>query len=490
MSTQSLFWRTPSKLLITIVIAAQIGWPLPIYGDSVALPDLGDESITVISPQQERQLGEDFMRQARQRMHFIQDPDLLDYVNGLGQKLVSRLHDNTQKYHFYLIEDGAINAFAVPGGHISLNTGLIVATESEGELASVVAHEIAHISQRHIPRIIAAQQRSSGVSLAALLAAIVLLGQGQVEAGEATIALSTAAMVQRQLNFTRGHEQEADRVGTQILADADFNPRAMPLFFQRLQNWSRLYETNLPEFLSTHPITSNRIAESMDRAQQYPNKKGADSPEFHHVRAKIRVMTAPRPADSVKQFRYNLAEAKFRYRDAERYGYALALANNQQYNEAGKEIAALRKANPNKLRYRIAEAEIAMASGDYKRALTYYEAAYRNEPEAHSLVHSYAKALLQTGQYRTASKILTAGLRRYPDDTDLYRMMATAAGENKDPFNAHYHMAEYYYRIDDLGNAKRQLEIAAKHAGNSHYHQARIDARSKEIRALMKQRVR
>ncbi len=455
-------------------------------GVGVDLPDLGDESAAVISPSQERKLGEDVMRQARHSLKYLDDPELLDYIQRLGDKLVAQA-DYPHKFQFYVVDDANINAFAVPGGFISTNTGLILAAESEAELASVLAHEAAHITQRHIPRMIAGQKRTSGLSMAALLAAILLIGSGQGEAGEAAIALSGATLAQRQINFTRAHEQEADRVGTQILVQGGFDPRAMPAFFQRLQNWSRLYETNLPEYLSTHPITSNRIAESLNRAERYPPIKTSDSPDFHHVRAKIRAMTASSPARAVEAFKTSIARGKSANADAEHYGYAFALLSNRQYDEARKEISALLKRHPDNIYYRLLQAEIEMAAGHYTQALKIDAATYAKAPGNRAVMGHYAGALLQTGEAKTARKLLDEAVRQYPDDPSFYKMLATAAGETGDRFAAHYALAEHYYLIGNLSSAVKQLEIAARFTGESDYYRARVQARIKDIKSEIDQ---
>ncbi|MDH5650141.1 MAG: M48 family metalloprotease, partial [Gammaproteobacteria bacterium] len=266
--------------LLPWLLTAALLSPGSTLADTSNLPDLGDESGALISPLEERRLGEDFMRQARHQLQFIDDPELVDYLQSLGNKLVAQSENTQQPFRFFLVNNPSINAFAVPGGFITVHTGLVLAAETESELSAVLAHEIAHITQRHIPRMFAAQKRTAAPAMAALLAAILMLEAGHTEGGEAAIALSTASMVQSQINFTRAHEEEADRVGTQIMADAGHDPRAMAAMFKRMQSWGRLYETNLPEFLRTHPLTGRRIAESENRANQYPTIASKPRPDY------------------------------------------------------------------------------------------------------------------------------------------------------------------------------------------------------------------
>ena len=451
------------------------------HADAQQLPDLGDDSGALISPYEERQLGESVMRQARRQLRFIDDPELLDYLNALGASLVAHADRPGYDFRFYLVDNNAINAFAVPGGFVTTHTGLVLAAETEAELASVLAHEIVHITQRHIPRMLAGQQRSMGATLAALLAAIVLIQAGQGQAGEAAIALSAATQAQRSLNFTRSNEEEADRVGVALLAAAGFDPRAMPVFFKKLQSWSRIYETNLPEYLQTHPLTLRRIAESENRAAQYPPGKRTDSSAYHHFRAKIRAFGMERPQDAIKVFETTLENKDYRYERAERYGYALALSRGRQHDKARRQIAGLLRQDPKNMYYRIAQGDIEMAAGNTKTALALYARAYKDSPTHHALLRRYGRALLRLNRHNRARTILEAGIRQYPGDPTLYKMLATAAGQLGDKVAAHRALAEYYYLRGNPGAAVQQLNLALQFLGDNSYLEASLKARIQAI---------
>ncbi len=446
--------------------------------DNINLPDLGDQSAAVITPLQERKLGEDIMRQARRRLTFLDDAELNYYIQALGQRLVASSDSPQQDFRFYLVKDSSINAFAVPGGFISAHTGLLLATQSEAEFASVMAHEIAHITQRHIPRMIADAQRTTLPAMAALLAAV-LLGAG---GGDAAIALTTAVVAQRGLNFSRAFEEEADRLGMTTLARANFDPRAMPAFFEQLQNVNRHNESSLPEFLRTHPVTTNRIADSRNRAERFPYRQVPDSPEFHHARARIRALTTDDPVESVRTFRGNLAQGKYRDADAERYGYALALARTRQYDAARAEIQKLIERRPDLPAYRLAEAEIETAAGRYDAALVLYAAARRKFPGHTPLLRTHAEVLLKAGRAREARDILRLALKRQPDDPALYRLLAQAAGESGARVEAHQAQAEAQYLSGNPDAAIEQLQIAVRLARDNFYLQSSIEARIGAIR--------
>ncbi len=479
--------HTMKNMLRTIgraLLAASLLYPaghLPAYAGNTNLPDLGDESIAVISPAQERKLGEDLMRQAHRTLAFMNDPEINEYIQSLGQRLVSHSDNPRQDFRFFVISNPTINAFAVPGGFIGVHTGLILATENEAELASVLAHETAHITQRHIPRMIAESQRTTLPALAAVLAGILLASSGH-QGGEAAIALTSAAVAQKGINYTRGFEEEADRIGMQILADSGFDPRAMPAFFEQMQNLNRLNDTSLPEFLRTHPVTTNRIADSRNRAETFKVRRSPGSSDFQHVRAKIQALAPGNLDEIVRGFRENLAQGKHHNADAERYGYAVALLRARQLATARTEVQKLVEKQPNRISYRILQAETEMSAENFKQALAIYADAYAKAPANAALIQNYAGALLKTGKYRQASALLKSALQRWPEDADLYRMQAQAAGGTGADFEAHKAMAEHYYLNGNPHAAIEQLQLATRFAGDNYYQQSSLEARIAAIK--------
>lgn len=468
-------WRGLTVALITLLI-------LPIvYAGTQELPDLGDESATVMSPNEERKLGEKLMRQLRRNLRILDDPEINDYVQVLGHRLATNSGGARSDFFFFVVDEPSINAFALPGGFIGIHTGLIVTSQSESELAAVLAHETAHITQRHLARMFAEGKRSSKQFFGALLAAIVLANAGETEGSAATLALAQAGLVQKQLNFTRSHEEEADRVGIRILANSGFDPRAMPTFFERLQTWNRLNESSLPEFLRTHPITTRRIAESSVRAEEYPYKQVPDSSEFHRIRAKLRASERGNVATIVEVFKENLGQGKYRNVHAERYGYALALLRFKRFDSARNEIAKLLSHDPDSVAYRILQAEIEMAAEHYQRALGFYTSAAAKFASDRALQRYHAAALLKIGHAKKARALLKKAVRDQPDDPILQKMLATAAGEAGERIEAHQALATYYYINGDLKAAIEQLTIAQRFTGDSFYLKSSLEARIQEI---------
>src|SRR5581483_941087 len=425
----------------------------------------------IISPAQERKLGEDLMRQARRTLTFLDDPEVNAYLQSLGQRLVSRSDNPQQDFRFFTISDSSINAFTLPGGFICVHTGLILAAQSEGELASVLAHEIAHITQRHIPRMIAESQRTTLPAMAALLAAVLLAGSGH-QGGDAAIALTTATLAQKGLNFTRASEEEADRIGIGLLTTAAFDPRAMPAFFERMQALNRINETNLPEFLRTHPVTTARIADARDRAERVPYRQVPDSSDFLHVRAKLRAIAPGDAAEIARGFEYNLQQGKYANADAERYGYALALLRARQYDGVRTQMQKLLERQPANAMYRLALAEIELGAGRYTQALAVYEATYKKNPTYYPVQRRYAQALLKTDRAAQAMQVVRAALQQQPDDPALYELLAQAAGAAGKRSEAHQATAEQYYLNGNPKAAIEQLQLASRFAGDNFYLQA------------------
>lgn len=469
------------KRLLSVCLSLLIAAPAPSgYAGTVNLPSIGDSSGSIVTPEQERRLGEAFMRSVRQRMKVIDDPEINEYLRFVGYQLVASSTDVSRNFTFFIVQEPSINAFAAPGGFIGMHSGLLLATESESELAAVLAHEIAHITQRHMARAYEAAERMSVPMAAALLAAI-LLGSRDGHLGSAALAAATAGSTQYQINFTRANEKEADRIGIEMLAQAGFDPRSMPIFFERLQQSSRYYGNTLPEFLSTHPITINRIAESTSRADQYPRRQFPDSLNYHLARARLLVLTEEDPHKAVAVFQERLKNGQYRNEDAERYGYALALLAAGKHIEAREQIQKLRKKDPDRIAYRIAAAEAELAAGNTATSRKLYSESLELYPDNYSLTLHYAETLLRTGDARKAKDILQGLTRNREPTSEVYRLLARAASEAGSPAESHHSMAEYYYLNGQINAAIDQLNIALRKAGNF-YQASRIEARLQQLK--------
>ena len=446
------------------------------------LPDLGDVSQSELSPVQERRLGESIMREVRADRGFYDETEATDYINNLGDRLVSHSAESRQDFDFFLMRDNQINAFALPGGFIGVHTGLLLNSQSESEVASVLAHEIAHVTQRHIARMVAQQRQSHIASLAALAVAI-LAARASSQAAQAALAFGQAGAIQSQLNFTRDNEREADRVGVQLLERSGFDPRAMTTFFERLQRATRIYEGGAPAYLRTHPLTFERIADVQNRVESLPYRQVPDSLEFQLIRAKLRAeLDAPREA--LAFFRESLAERRFLSEAAGRYGLTLSLLRTGDHAGARKEIVPLRKAVPASPIVETLGCRIELASGDAKGAFSCYQDALRTFPNYRALVHDYAGALLGAGQADTALKLVESRLQVQTEDPKLYFLQARAYAMLNKRLAQHRAQGEAYARMGNIAGAVEQMQLALKGGDGDFYTTSSTEARLRELRRL------
>ena len=463
----------PTALLVLSLALNTPGYA-GVSGDE--LPDIGDSTGALITPAQEQALGRAFMRSVRQQARLVDDPDIEGYVVQLGQRLAANSDSPGYPFTFFVVDDPTINAFAGPGGYIGVHTGLLLAARNESELAGVMAHEIAHVTQRHLLRAYEATQRMSLPTAAAMIAAILLGAATSSDAGIAAATAIQAGSIQRQLNFTRANEKEADRIGIQILARTGVDPYGMPGFFERLQATTRLYGSRMPEFLSTHPVTTSRIAESLARAEQYGHQGRRDSLTFQLVRARLKVLGSSDPARTLKEF-----EALANKKDAPpqaRYGLALALARNGDAGRARRLLQALLRSDPDRIIYRTSLAELDIDDGRPRQGLKRLADTLKLYPGDITVSRYYVRALLQNGQAEKARSLVLDLLKKQPRDTPaLYRLLAQAASATNRPWETRAATAEIYYMRGQTHAAISQLKQALGYKQLDYYERARLEAR-------------
>jgi predicted Zn-dependent protease len=444
------------------------------------LPDFGDSAGAIISPAQEKQLGEGFMRQLRRYAPVVTDEEVEDYIQNLGMSL-GELSGYYGDFTFFMIDARGINAFAVPGGFIGIHTALILQSQSESEVASVLAHEIVHLTQRHTARMIERQQRNSIPAMAALLGAVALAVVNP-EAGLGALTAVQAVNAQGQINFTRANEREADRIGIQLLYEAGYNTGAMADFFQRLQTASRYTDpAYIPEYLRTHPVTVNRIAEAKERSERLGSAAiYEDSYEYHLIRTKLDVHAAADPARAKQFYRDALREGGTHEAIA-RYGYVLALTAASDFETARIEVAKLLLESPHILAFRLAAANLELRAGNIPGALEQYAIAYRDEPKSRAAVYGYANMLTLAGKPDEAKKHLRGNGFSDRRDPRYFKLLAEAENDLGQIANSHFSLSEYYRSLGELRLAVQQLRLAQKTPEVSNYQRLRIDARMDEI---------
>ncbi len=398
------------------------------------LPDLGSVGDVTLSPLMERRLGEQIMREIRFREPtYIDDPEVAEYLASLGARLQAGT-GTRQDFEFFAIRDPTINAFAMPGGFIGVHTGLITAADTESELASVLGHEMAHVTQRHIARQLGLQQQMQLPVMAALAAAI-LLGRARPDLAVGAIAGSQGAAIQSQLGYSRDFEREADRIGLQSLEAAGFDPRAMATFFEKLQRTARVSDDGtMPGYLRSHPVTFERIADAQNKAANMRYKQHLDAPEFQLVRAKLKAETGD-ARDALTHFESVVREGRYASESAARYGLATALLRAKRPREADAEMARVRAAGGRGPMIETLAALIKHERGENAEAVAMLAAARKDYPNSRSVLYAHVVALQEAGRSEEALANLTAPMRLYPGDAQLRALQAksyAALGEQRD----------------------------------------------------------
>ena len=420
------------------------------------------------------------MRQVRQYGQSINDPEVEAYIQSVGYKLVANSDNNQIPFTFFVNNNLQINAFAAPGGIVGINSGVIINSDDESELASVMAHEISHVTQRHLARTYEATNKLSLPYMAAAIGAIAL-GIVNPQIGSAALATLSGAGAQYQINFTRSNEEEADRIGMQLLARSGFDPYGMPHFFEKLQQMSRYNRGNPPEFLLTHPLTTSRIADSEARAEQYPQHKYKSSETFWLIRAKIRANSFDSTRDAVEFFVNQLRNGGYPDIDSARYGYAIALTNNGDFAEAENQLSQLLDEKPENISFLLAAGNLAATQRKYNDALVIYRHASELYPDYWPLVMAESRALLDAQQPLAARDLL----RQYGQDHDhtvqYYDLVSQAEAQTGSPGESAIAKAEYYYMTGGTKLALDHLKFALHQTELTEYQRERVKARQKEL---------
>ncbi len=454
----------PFAFTLALSLALLPASPQALENTKIELPDMGDSSGTLISPAEEKEFGEAFFRSLHSQISINQDAEIQEYIQTIGEKLVANSDLPGNPFHFFVVMENDINAFAGPGGYIGVNSGLILITEAESELASVMGHEIAHVTQRHLYRAYEASSRLSIPTVAATLAAI-LLGTQSPALGQAAIIAIQAGSVQFQIDFTRENEAEADRVGMQTLAASQYDPRSMPTFFERLQQSSRYSGQNVPEFLRTHPVTASRISDTRGRAESYPYKQYPDSLGYQLTKAKIRVLTSRDNADTLKYFQLRKTQGTTEQRTVARYGLGIWELKAQKFNEAETIFQQLNKEYPNQPQYLTALARTALDSKNYSTALARYKKLTEQFPYNEAIKLEYITSLLKAGNPTLAQKYLFL-LKPKTQQLPVYsEQLAQVYSDLNQPAESHRYLAEYYYATGQTKDAILQIKLAQKSKG-------------------------
>lgn len=474
--------RRPLAAMVAWISVSLVATPIALAQES--LPDLGDPSLAYLSAPQERKLGESIVRQIRASGAYLNDPEVNGYLNALGNRLVTAIAGAPFDFAFFAVADPSVNAFALPGGFIGVNTGTILLTQTESELASVLGHEISHVTQHHIARSVLNQRGAVLMSLAALAAAVLAARSHSNSSGDmaqAAVTSTQGLLIQSQINFTRQNEEEADRLGFERTYTAGFDPNAMATFFERLQRASIWFEGSSPSYFHDHPETYQRIAEAQARAFGKPFRQVPDSLDFQMVRALLKSYEGT-PEAAVSFFKGAIAERKFNNEIAAHYGLVASLLRAEDFRRAEKELAALEKIAPPHPMIEGVAGQVLMQSGQLQAAIARYQTALVRYPRQMQLVYDYPEALLKDNQPAKAAAFIGDQLQRYPNDGLLHQLAARSYAALGKHLLEHQHQGEYYAWQGDLKAAVAQLELAIK-AGDGDFYQTSVaESRLRAVR--------
>lgn len=474
--------------LTCLLMTALLWLPATASAEPIALPELGDSASALVSNREEQQLGRIWLQMFRSQAPVIDDPLLQDYLEHTVYELASHSELEYPQLSMVIIDNKSINAFAVPGGVIGVNNGLFLQAPHEDEFASVIAHELAHLSQRHFVRSLEAAKRQQIPAMAGLLAGIILSATAGADAGMAAIAATQAASLQSRLNYSRQHEQEADRIGMQTLYQSNRDPYAFARMFETMQRASRFSGTRPPEFLLTHPITESRIADARSRAAQLSGRMvGGYAPDddldYQLMRARVRLHFAESPSQAVRDFRALIA-APGNSGEADQYGLAMALLSAGLPTDASQALTPLLANNPERIAYNLLQARIDNALGRPAQARQRLASQLTLNPGNHPLVMGYSELLQQQGLLQQALDLLRLHSYKRPNDPIIWYRLAELYGLTQNIMGLHQARAEYFILNGYLDEADKQLLYALRLSTDDHFANAIIQQRQRDVAAM------
>jgi len=475
--------KLPVTLILTgfVSIAAQA---------QPTLPSLGDRISGTVSLEQEYAMGQQFLSNIRRSAPTIPDALLNTYLESVTYKIASRSQLQDHRLSFVIIDSQALNAFAAPGGVIGVNTGLFLNAESEAEFASVMAHEIAHVSQRHFARSIDNAQATRIPQLATLLASVIVMSTSDAGHGMAAVTAAQGLGVENQLRFSRSNEAEADRVGQDTMFNAGFDPDGMSTLFDRLMTINR-FGRRPPEFLLSHPLTESRISDSRGRAIRYPNREYSQNLEYQVMRARVVGHYTEDKSAMVAEYQRNLADSRDAFaQDSNRYALAIAYWEDEQYSLASSTLAPLLAKDPNRISYAVTQAEIYTAQNESGQAMNFLQRHLEINPGNHPLTMAFIDALIESRAYSEAAEMMEKHILLRPDDFQLWYQLQETQGQAGNISKVHQARAEYFRLIGDYTSARQQLQFALRietDSGTAAAEEVRLRQKIRDIENLAQQ---
>ena len=469
---------------LSLVLCLALSPSLWAVTEDLKIPNLGESSTSLFSPDYEYRLGRMWLRSFRGQAPLMSDPLLHSYLESLVFELVQHSELQDRRIDLVIVDNPTINAFAVPGGVIGVHSGLFQYAETEDEFATVMAHEIAHLSQRHFSRRMELAQEQGPMQLAGLLAGVLLAATVGTDAGLAAMSAAQGLAQDAQLRYSRANEAEADRVGLRTLYNAGMDPYAAPQMFERMYAATRYSQSDrVPEFLRTHPLSEKLIADTRSRAMQYPKRIRSASIDYQLMRARVAMKAAQTPEEAVASFRAEL-EGQTLSEEAATYGLVLALTAAGRADEAALALDSIWSGNSDRIEYVIASAEIDLARDNPRRALATLERRLKLSPGNHPLTMAYANALHLAGAPHLAEAVLAEQSRQVSNDPGLWYLLAEVQGLAGNIVGLHRSRAEYFILVNALDSAERQLSYAQNLVGADFTTSALINERLKDIQDM------
>lgn len=432
-------------------------------------------------------MGQQFLSSLRRGAPTIPDALLNNYLENVTYKLASRSQLQDHRLSFVIIDSEALNAFAAPGGIIGVNTGLFLNAETEAEFASVMAHEIAHVSQRHFARGVDEAQAGRIPQVAALLASVLIMATSDPGHGTAAITAAQGLAVDNQLRFSRSNEAEADRVGQDTMYNAGFDPDGMSSLFERLIAINR-FGRRPPEFLLSHPLTESRVSDSRGRAIRYPGKTYSKNIEYQVMRARVIGHYTEDKPGLVDEYQQLLADSRDSFsQDSNRYALAIAYWENKQYAQASATLAPLLDKDANRISYAVTQAEIFTAQNEPGQAINFLQRHLEINPGNHPLTMAYVEALVEARSYNEAAGVLERHSLQRSEDHQLWYQLAEIHGQAGNISKVHQARAEYFKLLADYRNARQQLQFALRietDSGSAPAEAAKLRQKIREIEDL------
>ncbi len=448
----------------------------------INLPTLGDSLSGTVSSQQEFEMGREFLRTVRRQTPQLNDPLIEEYVANLTYKLAAHSELTDHRLEFIVIDSNALNAFAAPGGIIGVNGGLFLYAQNEGQFASVMAHELAHISQRHYARSVQEARNNALPNLAATLAGLVIAATAGGQAGTAALMTGQAVSMENRLRFSRSNEQEADRVGIRTLVNAGFDPNDMAGMFEQMMR-NRNFSQRPPEFLSTHPLDENRIADSKNRAATYGPVQHVPNIEYLLMKRRVESHYDSNPEGTITNLSNELPRLTGQQADAARYALALAQLKTGQVINATETMEELLRKEPYRITYVLLRTDIMRAAKQQAQALEVLEDQLRLHPNNHPLTMAYARTLIEDGQFPRAAQVLERHSVNRPNDMHLWYELAEVQGRANNISKVHQARGEYFFTVGELGRARMHFNQALEQE-RDRLTVARIRQRLDDIRTV------